>query len=76
MGITELTTVAGMCGGIIVLALAVLGLVLVIAGARARNRSDGSAAGLIVGVVCLLFSGCVGCSLLAVLLGLISAPMQ
>ena len=70
---TELT-VAGVCGGILVLALAVVGLVLVIVGARARNRPGGSAAGLVIGVICLVLSACLGCLMLLMLLSLIGMP--
>jgi hypothetical protein len=60
-----ISLVGGVCGGILILALGIAGIVLVITGARARKRSGGSPVGLIIGIVCLVLSACIACSLLA-----------
>jgi len=66
-----LLLVGGVCGGLIVLVLAVVGIVLVVTGARGRNKPGGrSSAGLIIGIICLVIGACMACSLLACLLNL------
>jgi len=69
-------TVAGVCGGIVLLALVVAGVILTITGARKRRRpGGGSSAGLVIGIICLVLSACLGCSLLVGVLGTFSGQM-
>jgi len=76
IGSYELVMIAGVCGGIVVLALFVAGLILTISGARKRRRPEGgSSVGLIIGIICLVLSACLGCSLVGVVLTTFSGQM-
>ena len=63
-----ISLVGGRCGGILILAFGIAGVILVIAGARARKRPGGSQIGLIIGIICLVLTACIACPLLLYLL--------
>ena len=62
---TSIMVVGGICGGILILALGIAGIILLIKGVRDRKQPGGSSTSLIIGIICLVLGACLACSMLA-----------